>query len=84
MDRLLRMTKKNRYASFSLKYHMLMIIHSKEEIHTCVFVVNITKTCLIHLLIFIEHPSSSGMWLGVAPRINTKKICVQKRLLKLW
>ena len=77
---LLRMTKKNRYASFSLNNHLLMIIHSKEEIYACVFVVNIRKTCLIWLLILIEHLSLSGMWFSMAPRTKSIKICIQKRL----
>ena len=32
--------------------------------------------CLIWLLILFIHLYLSGMWLGVAPRIGTKKTCV--------
>ena len=30
-------------------------------------------TCLIRLLILVKHLYLSGMWLGVTPKMNTKK-----------
>ena len=30
-------------------------------------------TCLIHSLILTKHLYSSGMWLGMNPKINTKR-----------
>lgn len=44
-------------------------------------------TRVIWLLILNNHLYTSGMWLGVAPKMNTKKTCVEKRLnhvLKIW
>ena len=35
--------------------------------------VGLRSMCLLRLVILIKHLQLSGMWLGVAPRIDTKK-----------